>query len=549
MQNTNVPQPTFGPKGFLIPSESAILAGVQADFAAAFAASGYVLNPALNTPQGQLAVTEAATIGNTDAIFQYYTTQVDPAYATGRMQDAIARIYFLERIPAQATVVQALCSGAAGVVVPTGALAIATDSNIYTCTAGGTISSGGSVTLPFACNAFGPIPCGEGSLNQIYQSIPGWDSITNPTDGVIGNAVESRSAFETRRQASVALNSMGFLASIVGAVLAVPGVLDAYATENDTASPVTVGDFTLAPNSLYVAAAGGSAADIAQAIWSKKAPGCAYNGNTTVRVYDTAAGYVIPYPSYNVSFEIPSSLPILFAVNIANGPQVPFNAVTLVQNAIINAFAGGDGGSRARIAGTLYSSRFIAPVASLGSWVQIISILVGSMNTPAATASAYIAGTNMTVVAVASGTLAPGQNVTDSTGRILPGTIIVSQTSGSTGGTGVYVVSISQSVSGAAFTGTASGANLTASAVTGTINLGDRVEGTGVPSGTTIVSQLSGVAGGAGVYITSVPTTASSNSLMTSETVYAVVANGFDVSAGIDQVPTIAANQIIVTLT
>jgi hypothetical protein len=62
----------------------------------------------------------------------------------------------------------------------------------------------------------------------------------------------------------------------------------------------------------------------------------------------------------------------------------------------------------------------------------------------------------------------------------------------------------------AVFTATASGTNLTVSAVTlGTITSGDTISGTGIPTGTTIVSQTSGTAGGVGVYVTSASTTAS----------------------------------------
>lgn len=65
----------------------------------------------------------------------------------------------------------------------------------------------------------------------------------------------------------------------------------------------------------------------------------------------------------------------------------------------------------------------------------------------------------------------------------------------------------------ASFTGTGSGTNLTAASVTGVIKIGDGVAGTGVPAGTTIVSQTSGTTGGAGVYITSQATTSSGASL------------------------------------
>lgn len=543
---TNVPRCVFGPTGFIAPAQSSILAGIQADINAAF---GGGVNPALETPQGQLASSEAAIVGNVNDTFVYYTNQVDPAYATGRMQDAIGRIYFLTRNPAQPTVVQAYCTGLPGVIITAGSLAQATDGNLYTCTTGGTINAGGNVTISFSCNVTGPIACPEGSLNQIYQAIPGWDSITNLADGVVGNDVESRQAFEARRASSVAKNSRGAVQAVQGAVLEVSGVLDAYTTENTTGSPVTMGGFSVAARSIYVAAVGGADADIAQAIWSKKAPGCAYNGNTTVVVQDLNSGYNPPYPSYNVSFERPAALSVLFAVNLTNNPQVPTNAVALIQNAIINAFAGGDGGPRARIGSAIYASRFASAVAALGAWVQLISLQIGSNNTPSATFAGSIAGVNLTVKSVVAATLAAGQTIDDTTGVIVEGTTIISQTSGATGGIGVYVVSNSQNVSGAAFTGTGSGANLTASAVTGTINIGDLVFGTGVPANTTILSQTSGTPGGAGVYVTSNSTTSSGASLVTAEAMVSAVPNLNVVSVGIAQVPTIAAANIAVTLT
>ena len=474
--STAVPAPTWGPNGFIVPASSVVLNGVIEDINTAF---GGNLNPALDTPQGQLASSEAAIINEVNASFLFLTNQFDPAYASGRYQDALGRIYFLERNPAQPTTVQATCSGLEGVIIPVGALAIATDGNQYVCTEAGIIGNDGAVTLPFQCTVTGPIACAAGSLNQIYQAIQGWDSITNADDGVLGNDVESRSAFEARRQATVAANSIGSLPSVLGAVLEVAGVIDAYVTENDSNSPATIGGVSLNPNSLYVAVVGGNEDDVARAIWSKKAPGCAYNGNTSVVIQDTSAGYVPPYPSYTVQFEIPDSLPILFSVVIANSSLVPSNAATLIQNAIISAFAGGDGGPRAKIGTTVYASRFYAPIAALGAWAQIVSIEVGSTNTAAADFTGSISGTTLTVSAVASGALAVGQTLFDATGDLAPGTKITALGTGS-GGTGTYTVSISQTVN--------------------------------------------------------------------SEAMQAAVANAFDVSVDIDQVPTITASDITVTL-
>src|SRR5665213_221527 len=285
--STNVPQPTFGPIGFIAPLESAILAGVIADYQEAFGGNlnlSVAVPSSLTTPQGQLVSSTTAMIGNVNDVFVKMTNNMNPNFADGRWQDGIAYIYFLTRLPSLPTVVQATCTGLAGVVIAEGSLAKANDGNIYTCTTPGTIGVGGTCTAAFSCNVSGAIPCPAGSLTTIYQSIVGWDSITNPEDGVIGQDDEGRAAFEARRFQSVAQNSVGFLPSVLGTVLQVPGVIDAYVTENPTSSPITVGGVTLNANCLYVAAVGGAASDIATAIWKKKGGGCNYysSANTSV---------------------------------------------------------------------------------------------------------------------------------------------------------------------------------------------------------------------------------------------------------------------------
>jgi uncharacterized phage protein gp47/JayE len=454
---TAVPQPTFGATGFQPPSELDILAGVTEDLNTAF---GGNLNPSPATPQGQLATSLTAAIGNVNSIFLLYTNLVDPALTYGRMQDAIGRIYFIERIPSAPTTVQVVCTGIPGVVIPAGALVQDDVQNIYVCTEAGVIGVGGTVTLSFANQVPGPIPCPAGALNsqnqaQIYQAIPGWDSINNVTAGVLGNDVESPSAFELRRSQSVSLNALGSLPNILGAVLAVPGVIDAYVYENTTNAPLVVGGVTLVANSVYVCVLGGASADVARAIWTRKAPGCAYNGNTTVTVLDTSTGYISPYPAYQVAYETPFVLPIVMAVNLANTALVPNNAVTLVQNAIVGAFAGLDGGPRAKIGSELFASRFYSTLAALGPWVRVISILLGSPNAASSGFTGSVSGTTLTVTGILAGSLSSGQSLLDTTGNLVPGTVVTSQLSGATGGTGTYMLNYPQTVALEAMSGVA----------------------------------------------------------------------------------------------
>jgi len=368
---TNVPFPSFGPDGFTSPEELDILAGVARDFSDAF---GGALNTNVSTPQGQLATSLAAVIGAFNDLFVDFTNQVDPAYASGRMQDAIARIYFLTRRAATPTLVTGTASGATGVIIPAGSLAKASDGTIYQSLSTATIPASGSVDIPFAALTTGPIACPAGSLNRIYRTVPGWDSITNTTDGTIGQYQESRDAFEERRAASVAINANGILPAIRGAVLNVPGIADAYVTENATASAVTIGTQTIAARTLYVCVEGGTDDDVARAIWTKKAPGCGYTGSTSVTVADTNSGYVTP-PTYTVKFQRAASLAANFAISIANKPDVPSDAVAQIQAAVTAAF-----GPLARIGQTLYASSFVSPIAQLGPWARVLTVTINGVN-------------------------------------------------------------------------------------------------------------------------------------------------------------------------
>lgn len=135
------------------------------------------------------------------------------------------------------------------------------------------------------------------------------------------------------------------------------------------------------------------------------------------------------------------------------------------------------------------------------------------------------ATTNMTISAVTKGALVPGMHLSGTNAA----SVVVSQTSGTPGGAGVYVMSVSETVGSAtvtsnavdtgykwqsatvadaSFTGVVAAGTgvLTVSAITGTIGLpvngGDAqyLNGVGVPANTFIIAQLSGSAGVAGTY-------------------------------------------------
>ncbi|MCP1274821.1 hypothetical protein NKW43_14205 [Gluconobacter albidus] len=287
---TSVPACSMTDAGFVAPSEPDILAGVQADINAAL---GGNVNPALNTPQGQLATSETAIIGDCNDQLLALFNGFDPRNATGRMQDALGYIYFMTR-----------------------------------------------------------------------------------------NTGEGQADFEARREATVEANSNGTNASILGALLNLTNVNDAYVVDNPSDSDATIGGVTVPARALFISVSGGSAADIGLAILQKKNPCSMTSGSSSVTVQDPNSAYGGNGPSYTFNYTIAADTPVYIAVTIANSTAVPSTALTDIQTAVMAAFNGSDGGGRARIGAELFASRFYAGIASLGAWARIVEITIGTSASP-----------------------------------------------------------------------------------------------------------------------------------------------------------------------
>jgi hypothetical protein len=255
----------------------------------------------LATPQGQLASSIAAQISDCYNQILYFTTQTDPQYAQGTMQDAIGNIYFMTRYPATSTLVTATVTGLQGTTLPT-ATAVASDAggNQYSAALSATnalgavvpggqvvITSGGTVAVVFVNMVTGAIVF-SGPMT-VYLNIPGWDLISGATQYSLGAPVENAQAFEIRRQNSVAANASNTSQAIKAAIVSLTPLStpsSVYAIDNPLAVSSVVGGVTLPPNSVYVAAYGYAQSGwsstsanavpigVATAVWTKKSLGC-----------------------------------------------------------------------------------------------------------------------------------------------------------------------------------------------------------------------------------------------------------------------------------
>lgn len=137
----------------------------------------------------------------------------------------------------------------------------------------------------------------------------------------------------------------------------------------------------------------------------------------------------------------------------------------------------------------------------------------------AAVFTGSISGTTLTVTAITNGTIAAGQSLFGV--GVTSETVITALGTG-TGGIGTYTINLSQTIAsrqmnsaavGAIVTGAITGTTLTVSAVTsGTLYVGQTIQGTGVTA-LTIITALGTGSGGAGTYTVSTSQTVSSTTL------------------------------------
>lgn len=373
---TAVPAVSFSTSGLDVPDEADILAGRLTDLANALGTS---MSKDLTTPQGQIAISDTAIIADKNSQLLAIVNQINPDYASGRFQDAIGRIYFLERISATGTTVTATCTGLVGRTIPAGSLAQDVNGYIYESVDDGEIGSDGSVDIVFTNRTTGPIACASGALNQIYQAIDGWSGITNTVAGVLGNNVESRSNFEVRRRDSVARNARNMDGAVLSAILETTGVLDAYVWSNRTSSTVNKGttSFPVLAHSIYICVYGGTDENVANAIFSTYNPGANMNGDTNYIVYDSD-NYSAPYPQYDMQWQRATPTRVYFSVQLDSSLNPPSDITLQVKSMITSVFNGEyDGISKARIGSTINSGKYYAPVISISpDTVGILSLQV-----------------------------------------------------------------------------------------------------------------------------------------------------------------------------
>jgi len=97
----------------------------------------------------------------------------------------------------------------------------------------------------------------------------------------------------------------------------------------------------------------------------------ASTANTTIT---DDVNYTSNYPQYTYYWTVPATVQVYVKVTLENNDYLSSDIVSDVQAAVISAFNGEDGGTRARIGSTIYSGRYYGGIQDIDQ--QNVNILL-----------------------------------------------------------------------------------------------------------------------------------------------------------------------------
>lgn len=140
----------------------------------------------------------------------------------------------------------------------------------------------GTQTLTFQSVVIGQVQTTANTIQTIITTQLGVTGVNNPTTGsdVEGLPEETDPQLKIRRADSFYLQSVGPADALRAALLNVADIADAYVVENDQNATVD----GVPAHSIWVIVTGGTDPEIAQVIYTKKAPGCGMKGSESAIV-------------------------------------------------------------------------------------------------------------------------------------------------------------------------------------------------------------------------------------------------------------------------
>ncbi len=323
---------------------------------------------------GVVATVSLAMSEDWDALQELYSAG-DPDGATFRALENLMAIVGKYRRPATATLVSTtvnldIGTYAAGDLIASvyGKPTVQFRNRDAVTRAGST----GNETVVFVCQTTGAIPAPLGTLTVIQVAVVGWNSITNPADGVPGREIETDAELRARR---LVFSSTETLATD-------SRVLKLFIFDNNTDSTVdsrpphsfeaVVYDGTAAPDPVVM-----SNLEIAQLLFRSKPAGIATVGDITVTVEDSNGD------EHDVKFSRPTVLDVYLKVTLTEGAGWDDTSGPIAVKDALVAF----GDALFTCGSTVVRSALFGPAMSVAGVFDVTAITLGLASNPATTAN------------------------------------------------------------------------------------------------------------------------------------------------------------------
>lgn len=241
----------------------------QADFRTIF---GDELAQDPQTPQGQLAGLMALLEADVGEVAVRLGNAVSVDHAAGVALFALGSLLDVRRISGRRSQVTATLTGVNGANVPAGSRARTTAGDEFRTLADVVLASTG-VTVDMESVDEGPVVAAAGTLTQIVTVIPGWETITNASDAVVGRTLQTEQEYRAAYETRTAHSAVGPLAALRAALVEALAGKNEVVENTDSAGAV-IGQWPVGRNAILVVAESGTDADITRAVETHRGLGC-----------------------------------------------------------------------------------------------------------------------------------------------------------------------------------------------------------------------------------------------------------------------------------
>ncbi len=294
-----------------------------------------------------------------------------PQSAAGISLDNLVAINGIQRLKAKQSQGYVQLVGVDGTVVTAGSIINTSDTNeSFTVDYDTTIN--GVTNTAVTSVKYGEILGLAGTLTNIQTPINGWDSVSNSTDVLLGQTLETDKDLRIRRDRIVGRNSQNTKDSLISQLLLLTGVINVAVIDNKT--DITDSD-NVPPHRFLTIVEGGTDSEIGKVVWDNTPQGINSFGAVTVSVLDASNNL------QNVFFSRPTLVPIYFIITITTDSSYLVGSDVQIKDDIV-AY----GNSNFTLSDDVITSKFYTPINQTNGIISI-DIKIGKTSSPTSSAN------------------------------------------------------------------------------------------------------------------------------------------------------------------